>query len=131
MIANNAMGYTHQTTWTEKQRIALAACTLVCYDHGYKKVYGSSSVHLWMEKIVNYMKFGGEKNVLANNHSGKTSYMESVEQRNPTYLHQLFRHATTTLGDNATFEEASQLTRHSPGLHTMSSFTNADQSTMN
>ena len=56
MIANNAMGYTHQTTWTEKQRIALAACTLVCYDHGYKIVYGSSSVHLWIEKIVKYMK---------------------------------------------------------------------------
>jgi len=42
-------------------------------------------------------------------HKGTTSYMDCIEEHNPSYLHQMYHYATTILGDNATFEETTRL----------------------
>ena len=42
-------------------------------------------------------------------HKGTTSYMDHVEEHDPSYLHQMYRYATTILGDSATFKEITRL----------------------
>jgi len=41
MLTTLLMGYDlPMNSWAEKQRIALAACTLVSYDQGFKTIVG-------------------------------------------------------------------------------------------
>ena len=42
-------------------------------------------------------------------HKGTTSYMDRIEEHNPSYLHRMYRYATTILGDSSTFEEITRL----------------------
>ena len=59
----------------------------------------------WLKKIEDSFSFSSAKNVFRSKHKGKTSYTDRITAVYPTYLHDLWRHATTLLGDNATFEE--------------------------
>ncbi len=92
-------------TKARKQTIYLAALTLVCYDRGYKTIIGSSQVETWIENVEKSTIFNGADNVLRSKYKGKTSYIESITRDHPTYLHCLFRQATLTLGDAASFDE--------------------------
>jgi len=56
---------------TKKKQIAKAACSIVCYDAGLKKVCGVSNVHMWFhqlnqnvshgERVTNGSRVTGEK----------------------------------------------------------------------
>ena len=50
-IAMQQMGWRKDLTWEERNRIGRAACALVSYDLGYKKVVGSTQLHNWMKKV--------------------------------------------------------------------------------
>ena len=103
--ACTAMGYSDDKTWGERKRIALAACTMVAYDLGYRKVIGTRQVHEWIKQINKSARVNGTMNVLQNKHKGSTSYMDRVDANDPTYLFSLYRYATGLLGDSATFDE--------------------------
>jgi hypothetical protein len=99
------MGYRRDMLYRCKLRIAKAARTIVLYDLGYKKVTGKYALEEWLKKIEDSFSFSSAKNVFRSKHKGKTSYTDRITAVYPTYLHDLWRHATTLLGDNATFEE--------------------------
>jgi hypothetical protein len=45
------MGWKENTTMREEKQIALAACTLVCYDLGYKTITGKFRLAIWIQQF--------------------------------------------------------------------------------
>ena len=82
---------------------------MVSFDQGYKTVVGSASIHKWLLDFKKSLTLGGTQHVAQAKHKGKTSYMDCVEERDPSYLHRMYRYATNILGDSATFEEIARL----------------------
>ena len=75
------------------------------YDLGYKKVLGKTRVDDWIRMIKQSAKMG-KKKVLASNHKGRqTSYVNTIDAIDPTYLKQLYQYATTRHGDTATYSD--------------------------
>lgn len=102
------LGYNHPLrSWAEKEKIAQAASKLVSYDQGYKKV--TRSLHRWISNYTNALTSIGSQVALRSNNKGRKSYVSKIEARHPTYLHSLYRYATSVLGDGATFEEMAQI----------------------
>jgi hypothetical protein len=58
-----------------------------------------------VKEVEDLFSFSSAKNVFRSKHKGKTSYMDRITAFYPTFLHDLWQHATSLLGDNATFEE--------------------------
>ena len=102
MYAALSMGYSPRKTKHENERIARAACTMVCYDLGYRQVYGTRSVEIWAAAINKSADVGGHRNVLVSQHKGKKGKMFIID---PTYLRQWYRRAMTALRHSATFDE--------------------------
>jgi hypothetical protein len=72
---------------------------------GYKKVTGKYVLEEWLKKIEDSFSFSSAKNVFRSKHKRKTSYIDCITAVYPAYLHNLWQHATTLLGDNATYAE--------------------------
>ena len=105
LYATHLMGWKQDKSKRQKVRIAEAACMVVAYDLGYKKVKGMHAFQSWMEQIEKSFSFSSAKNTIKSNRKGRTSYTDQITADHPTYLHELYRHATDLVGTDATFEE--------------------------
>ena len=106
MLTAFKMGYGQpELSYAARERIAVAACTLISYDHGYKKVVGTTSVHRWLNKFDQAITSGFTQDLLTNRHKGRKSKSKQIDQRNPGHLHCLYRYATSILGDSTSFRE--------------------------
>ncbi len=105
------MGWKENSSRREKELIALAACTMVCYDLGYKVVTGKFGLVSWLKQFKALVLNTSALNMFRSKHKGSTSQATRVEMEHPTYLHHLYRRATSIiLGDDAMFSEvASQM----------------------
>ena len=63
--ATVAMGYSPRKSKEENKRIALAACTMVCYDLGYRRVHGARAVEDWIRIVKSSAAAGRTQQVLA------------------------------------------------------------------
>ncbi len=107
------MGWQKDITKARKQIIQEAS-----YDRGYKKVVGTSQVEYWIKNIEQSAMRNEAGNVLAKKFRGKTSYTETITNAHPTYLHEMWRQVTRTIGDAATYHEISiQMNLQSEALH--------------
>jgi hypothetical protein len=106
VYAVNSMGYNNAQNYiATKIAIALAAATIVSYDLGYKKVLGKIRVNEWIRMIEQSARIGSKK-VLASKHKGRqTSYIDTVNAIDLTYLKQFYRYAMTLHGDAATYND--------------------------
>jgi hypothetical protein len=106
MYACALMGYKDPiNTKAAKDRIALAASTLVCYDLGYRKVTGKSRLDIWLKEIEESARNHGGG--IRKRHRGTIggSYVDRINAIDPTYLTTLFRWACGVLGNTATFQQ--------------------------
>ncbi len=103
LYATHLFGYRNDMTIREKKRIAAAACSLVSYDFGYKKVMGKYQLERWLERVGRSAFSDSALILIDNHHMGSTSYTDSITAQHPTHLHELYRSATNLLGDDATF----------------------------
>jgi len=108
-IAMQQMGWNDNLTWEERKRIGRAACTLVSYDLGYKKVVGSTQLHTWMKESEMQFSTGNTSSLAKSKHKGTEKYTDIITRDHPHLLHQLFRYSTSILGDNASFDEIANL----------------------
>jgi hypothetical protein len=109
-----------------KEQIALAACSVVSYDLGFKKVVGKKSLEKWLQQIDNAVRHGNVRSAIRIKHKGRTGtgYTDRITQAHPTYLHEMFRQATRLLGDDATYEEiATTMNLQSAGLQDLPTLT--------
>jgi hypothetical protein len=51
LYATYLMGWKETSPRREKELIALAACTMVCYDLGYKVITGKYQLVSWLQKF--------------------------------------------------------------------------------
>ncbi len=51
------------------------------------------------------VRFNNMRQAMRRRKGGRTSYTDLITVEYPEYLHEMFRHATDLLGDNATFKE--------------------------
>ncbi len=74
---------------------------------GYKKLIGRKSFNNWLKQIDNAVRYGNARSAIRLNHKDRTGtgYTDCNTAAHPTYLHELFRQATSLLGDNASFKE--------------------------
>jgi len=107
--ATHTMGWHKDLSYWRKLRIAKAACNLFCYDLGYAKVTGERQLSAWIDKIDNSLSSSNSvRNVLKNKHKGKISYTDRITATHPEFLHNIWRYATTLLGQAATFPELAE-----------------------
>jgi hypothetical protein len=110
LYATYLMGWRENSPRREKELIALAACTIVCYDLDYKIMTGKLRLAVWIKQFKDSTLHTTASNMFKNVHKGSTSQTGRVESQHPTYLHQLCHQATSILGDDASFSEvASQM----------------------
>ena len=84
------MGWKENTTMREEKQIALAACTLVCYDLGYKTITGKFRLAIWIQQFKASVLNTSALNMFKSKHKGSTSQTNRVEAEHPTYLHYLY-----------------------------------------
>jgi hypothetical protein len=91
----------------ERKRIREAACNLVCYDLGYKKVLGVCMVDKWIEILEDSARIQGHRIGLKSRHKGtaRGSFIAQIKRQHPTYLISLYRYATSIHGDDVTFQQ--------------------------
>ncbi len=91
----------------ERKRIREAACNLVYYDLGYKKVLGVCMVDKWIEILDESAQIQGHRIGLKNRHKGtaRGSFVARIKREYPTYLISLYRYATSIHGDDLTFQQ--------------------------
>lgn len=92
-------------TNSARQRIAKAACRQVAYDYGFRNVLAVTRMPAWFGELRMALTHGDSTDPLSPSHSGKKGYMDSIDQAEPGYLHELFRHAQRVSGSLATFSE--------------------------
>jgi hypothetical protein len=90
LYATHMMGWRRDLFKREKEQIALAACTVVSYDLGYKRVTGKYLLDNWLNRVEDSVRYSSSKTVVDNRHKGKTSYMDRLTSNYPQYLHQLW-----------------------------------------
>ncbi len=108
LYATHMLGWHRDLFKREKERIALAACTIISYDLGYKRVTGKYSLDKWLNRVEDSVRYSSSNTIVDNRHKGKTSYTDRLTSNYPQYLHQLWQYATDLLGDTATFGEITQ-----------------------
>ncbi len=91
----------------DRIRIREAACNLVCYDLGYKKVLGVCMVDKWIEILEESARIQGHSIGLKSRHKGtaRGSFVARIEREHPTYLINLYWYATSIHGDDLTFQQ--------------------------
>jgi hypothetical protein len=117
--ATNLFGWHSNSKKHKKKRIAVAACSVISYDFGFKKVIGCQTLERWLKKIDNVVRNRNARLALNINHKCRpgTSYTDWIARAHPIYLHEMYRQATSLLGDDATFEEtAAMMNLQSTGL---------------
>jgi hypothetical protein len=90
-----------------RERIALAASTLVCYDIGYRKVMGETMITRWIHELEQSARVQGHRIGLKSKHKGMIggTYISRINERDLTYLTYLFHYASGILGHTATFQQ--------------------------
>ena len=79
---------------------------MIAYDNGYSIEFATNTIQTWDSKIKEHILQGmhflniGEKSI-----SKRVSVTASIEEAHPGYLHDLYRDATTKIGNNAGFDE--------------------------
>ena len=106
ICATTMMDYNNpKHTKSKRARITKAACTLVCYDLGYKKVFRKTMVESWIKKKDD-ARMSSVRNGLKSKHKGRPGstidYISSVDE---TYLHKLYQNATEVHGNTLMFLE--------------------------
>jgi hypothetical protein len=51
LYATYLLGWKENIPWREKELIALVACTMVCYDLGYKIIMGKFGLASWIKQF--------------------------------------------------------------------------------
>ena len=95
-------------TVKERKRVAMAACNQVAFDQGYTRPLAASQLPRWYGLLNAAILSGEEQDPLAPCHSGKASYVDTVEKQHPGYLHSLYRYAVSVKGHLATFNDIAQ-----------------------
>jgi hypothetical protein len=116
IIAANLLGWQTQ----------LAPCSLVLHDVGFQCVVGNKSIDNWLKQIESAVSNGNVRNAIKTKHNGRigTGYTYCISCSHPTYLHEMFQHSRTLLGDNATYKEiAGLMNLQSAGLENLPTLT--------
>ena len=92
-------------TYKARKRVANAACTQVAYDHGYANKLAVSQLPYWFAKIHEAIAFGEKVDPLSPSQSVRYTYVDSIENAFPGYLHELWRYAQKVHGVLATFTD--------------------------
>jgi hypothetical protein len=98
IYATYLMGWKENSPRREKELIALASYTLVCYDLGYKMIMGKFGLATWIKQFEASVLCTTALNMFKNKHKGSTSQTNRVEAEHPIYLHHLYLQATSILG---------------------------------
>jgi len=80
----------------------------------------------WLKEIDDAVRNRNARLALHIKHKGRagTSYTDRITRAHPTYLHEMYRQATSLLGDDATFEEtAAIMNLQSTGLEGLPTLT--------
>jgi hypothetical protein len=91
----NSMGYKNpMNSKATKATIAEAACTLVCYDLGYKRVMAKSRLDIWLQELEQSARIKGNKVGWKSRHQGKPGGMriQQINNIDPTYLTKLYHY---------------------------------------
>ncbi len=105
IYATYLMGWQPDLRKRAKARVALAACTLACYEMGFEKVVGKYSLEKWLNKMEASVRFNNMRQAMRRRKEGRTSYTDLITVEYPEYLHEMFCHATELLGNDVTFQE--------------------------
>jgi hypothetical protein len=105
LYATYLTGWKENSPRREKEQIALASCTLVCYNLGYKIIMGKFRLVHWLQQFKSSVLNTSALNVFNSKHKGSTNQTTRVEMEHPTYLRELYRRAINILGDDTTFSE--------------------------
>ncbi len=105
IYATHLMGWQTDLIKWAKARIALAACTLTSYDLGFEKIVGKYSLERWLNKMEEFVRFNNVRQTMRRRTGGRTQCIDLITAEHPEYLHEMYRHATELLGDEATFQE--------------------------
>jgi hypothetical protein len=105
LYATYLMGWNKEHSRRGQEHVALASCTLVCYDLGYKTVTGKYGLQQWLKQLKDSLPNSTARNIFHSRHRGTTSQMENIETAHPTYLHRLYQESTSILGNDATYAE--------------------------
>ena len=92
-------------TYSERQRIARAACTQVAYDFGYAKMLAVTMLPFWFGKLHAMILVGLNMDPLSPSHCGNPTYLKMIETHHPGYLHELFWYSQSVIGPLGTFKE--------------------------
>ena len=92
-------------TYEDRQQIATAACRQIAYDHGYAKSTGGSQIHKWRDQLYKSLIDGVSNPIGRKEARGRKAYTDMIEEKEPGYLRELYRHATRIKGAMATFKE--------------------------
>ena len=91
LYATYLMGWKDTIPRREKELIALAACTLVCYNLGYKMITGKFGLATWIKQFKALVLNTSALNMFQSKHKGSMSQTNRVEAEHPTCLHYLYR----------------------------------------
>ena len=72
ITATNLLGWHRNLSKQAKEWIALAACSAVSYDLGFKKEVGKKSLEKWLQQIDNVVSHGNARSVIRIKHKGRT-----------------------------------------------------------
>jgi hypothetical protein len=96
-------------TAAEWKRIAEASCRLVAYLHGFKVPLASSMVLVWHSKVYDaFLKGEGSIDAITTQHLGLKVYLQSIEEKYPGYILELYRYAIRTMGAGTTYKELAE-----------------------
>ncbi len=92
IVATNLFGWHNNLMKCKKKCIVLAACFVLSYDLGFKKVIGCQSLERWLKEIEDVVRNRNAKLALNIKHKGRagTSYTDQTTRAHPMYLHEMF-----------------------------------------
>ena len=110
ILANRVMAHANLGPKKKKEVLELAA-TVVMYDHGYKQVQGVDRLsRTWAKRLEASFQFGANTQLLNARHKGSVGYTDQLEAEHPGYIHELYRYAEQTLGNQARYEDLAKCT---------------------
>ena len=82
------------------------AASFVFYDHGYRSVSGVIELSgMWSARLETAFESGSDTRPLKARHKGSVAYTNQLEAEHPGYIHELYRYAERTLGNQACYED--------------------------
>ena len=91
--------------YKDRLKVAQAACRQVAYDYGFAKCLAATMLPSWYGSIDKAIMEGESQDPISPSHSGTVAYVNSIEKKEPGYLHELFRHVQGLHGSLASFHE--------------------------